>query len=94
MLGKLGELGGGIIDKIGGVKDRLLEKGAEMTADATMKAISGLGNVIIDLEGIFIIVAMIGIFLVIADHKKLGTKLSSGSILLYFLGRMLANVHK
>lgn len=42
---------------------------------------------IIELTPVFVVVAIIGVFLTMAGYKKLGTRMSSLSFLIYFILR-------
>lgn len=50
---------------------------------------SFLGSFGTELEPIFVVVAIIGVFLIMADFRKIGTKLTSGSILGYLACRVV-----
>ena len=53
------------------------------------KVIQGLGNGLIGLTPVFAGTCIIGIFLTIAGERKLGTKISSSSIVIYFLLKVI-----
>lgn len=53
------------------------------------KVIQSLGNGLIGLTPVFTGTCIIGIFLTIAGERKLGTKISSGSIVIYFLLKVI-----
>lgn len=53
------------------------------------KVIQSLGNGLIGLTPVFAGGCMIGVFLTIAGEKKLGTKISSLSIVIYFLLKVI-----
>ena len=53
------------------------------------KLIQGLGNVLIELTPVFAGACIIGVFITIAGEKKLGTKISSWSIIIYFLLKVI-----
>lgn len=55
----------------------------------TNKVIKGLGNGLIGLTPVFTGACIIGVFLTIAGERKLGTKISSGSIVIYFLLKVI-----
>lgn len=77
--GGLGEeLANGLISK--------LKEGVLWIGD---KVIQSLGNVLIELTPIFAGACIIGVFLTIAGEKKLGTKISSLSIVIYFLLKVI-----
>lgn len=44
-----------------------------------------IGNGLVQSTPIFIVVAMIGVYISMSGNRKLGTKISSGAILLYIL---------
>lgn len=75
------------------IKDWVINKSTELGSDMVVGVIGGTGNLIVSLEGVLIIIAIIGIYLVIANNKQLGTKLTSMSIFIYVLGKVLASVH-
>lgn len=45
----------------------------------------GIGNIALGGESLFVIAAMIGIYITMAGNKKLGTKISSISLISYVL---------
>ncbi|KJS81659.1 MAG: hypothetical protein JM58_16425 [Peptococcaceae bacterium BICA1-8] len=51
------------------------------------KISNGLGFAIKDLDGVLIIIAIIGVYFIMAGNKKLGTKITSGSIIVYAILR-------
>lgn len=53
------------------------------------KIVEGLGNGLIGLTPVFAGTCIIGVFLTIAGERKLGTKISSGSIVIYFLLKVI-----
>lgn len=53
------------------------------------KVIQSLGNGLIGLTPVFAGTCIIGVFLTIAGERKLGTKISSGSIVIYFLLKVI-----
>lgn len=53
------------------------------------KILGGLGTGLIGLTPVFAGACMIGVFLTIAGEKKLGTKISSLSIVIYFLLKVI-----
>lgn len=77
--GGLGEeLANGLISK--------LKEGVLWIGD---KILGGLGVGLIGLTPVFAGACMIGVFLTIAGEKKLGTKISSLSIVIYFLLKVI-----
>lgn len=54
------------------------------------KFVQGLGNGLIGLTPVFAATCIIGVFLTIAGEKKLGTRISSGSIVIYFLLKVIS----
>ena len=77
--GGLGEeLANGLISK--------LKEGVLWIGD---KVIQSLGNRLIGLTPVFAGTCIIGVFLTIAGERKLGTKISSGSIVIYFLLKVI-----
>lgn len=77
--GGLGEeLANGLISK--------LKEGVLWIGD---KILGGLGAGLIGLTPVFAGACMIGVFLTIAGEKKLGTKISSLSIVIYFLLKVI-----
>ena len=77
--GGLGEeLANGLISK--------LKEGVLWIGD---KVIQSLGNGLIGLTPVFAGACMIGVFITIAGEKKLGTKISSLSIVIYFLLKVI-----
>lgn len=77
--GGLGEeLANGLISK--------LKEGVLWIGD---KILGGLGIGLIGLTPVFAGACMIGVFLTIAGEKKLGTKISSLSIVIYFLLKVI-----
>lgn len=50
----------------------------------------GIGYTATQLEPVFVIIAMLGVFLMLFGAKKLGTKLTSVSILIYTLTRIIS----
>ncbi|MCM0648608.1 hypothetical protein NBE98_09505 [Clostridium swellfunianum] len=54
-----------------------------------LKVIAALANAG---EGMFILAAILGLFIVMMGNKKLGTKISSISIITYFIIRAVTNV--
>lgn len=54
--------------------------------ESTSKLLSGG---IVELTSVFVVVAIIGIFITMAGYRKLGTKMSSLSFLLYILLRVV-----
>lgn len=75
----------------------MLEKGIWLVANGFNQVIKwifnlsekGIGTVASEVEPIFIIVTMIGMFFVMFGLKSLGTKLTSISILGYLIARMV-----
>ena len=53
------------------------------------KVIQSLGNGLIGLTPVFAGTCIIGVFITIAGEKKLGTKISSWSIIIYFLLKVI-----
>ncbi|WP_298042445.1 hypothetical protein [uncultured Clostridium sp.] len=53
------------------------------------KIVQGLGSGLIGLTPVFTAICIIGVFLTIAGEKKLGTKISSLSIVIYFLLKVI-----
>ncbi|MEN8075767.1 hypothetical protein ABFP60_02330 [Clostridioides difficile] len=53
------------------------------------KILGGLGAGLIGLTPVFAGACMIGVFITIAGEKKLGTKISSLSIVIYFLLKVI-----
>lgn len=53
------------------------------------KVIGFIGSCGTELDGLFIVVAIIGVFLIMAGFKNLGTKFTSGSILGYVVCRVV-----
>lgn len=53
------------------------------------KIASTLSAGVIELTPVFVVVAIVGIFLTMAGFKKLGTRMSSLSFLIYFILRMV-----
>lgn len=53
------------------------------------KVVQGLGNGLIELTPVFAGICVIGVFLTIAGERKLGNKISSGSIVIYFLLKVI-----
>lgn len=53
------------------------------------KVIKSLGNGLIGLTPVFAGTCIIGVFLTIAGERKLGSKISSGSIVIYFLLKVI-----
>ncbi|CUN36289.1 hypothetical protein [Clostridium disporicum] len=77
--GGLGEeLANGLISK--------LKEGVLWIGD---KILGGLGAGLIGLTPVFAGACMIGVFITIAGEKKLGTKISSLSIVIYFLLKVI-----
>ena len=50
----------------------------------------GITIFICNFDGAFIIVAIVGIYLIMAGSKKLGTKLTSGAFILYLICKVIA----
>jgi len=50
----------------------------------------GIGYTTAQLEPVFVIIAMVGVFLILFGAKRLGTKLTSFSILVYTLTRIMS----
>lgn len=77
--------------------NKILDFLKSWTVDTTIDGLIAFGNVILKILGIlatkgeplFIIVAIIGLFIVMLGNKKLGTKISSISILSYYILRMV-----
>lgn len=67
----------------------LISKLKEGTLWIGDKILGGLGAGLIGLTPVFAGACMIGIFLTIAGERKLGTKISSGSIVIYFLLKVI-----
>lgn len=61
-----------------------------LLAESASNVAVGLGVSIIHLEGIFIVIDIVGVFLIMSGEKTWGTRLTSMSILIYFLGRVLS----
>ena len=53
------------------------------------KVIQSLGNGLIGLTPVFAGTCIIGVFRTIAGERKLGSKISSGSIVIYFLLKVI-----
>lgn len=53
------------------------------------KVIGFVGACGTDLDGLFIVVAIVGVFLIMAGFKNVGTKLTSGSILGYIVCKVV-----
>lgn len=53
------------------------------------KIVQGLGSGLIGLTPVFTAICIIGVFLTIAGEKKLGTRISSLSIVIYFLLKVI-----
>lgn len=62
------------------------------TATGVVCIISKSGQLILNCEGLLIITAMLGIYLVISGNKELGNKFTSLSILIFILGKVLSYV--
>lgn len=67
-------------------------KATEVATNESVNLITKMGKTIVDCEGILIIIALVGIYFTLANNKKLGTKLTSASILIYLLGVLLSHV--
>ena len=52
--------------------------------------VKGIAAFMINFDGAFIIVAIVGIYLIMAGSKKLGTKLTSGAFILYLICKVIA----
>lgn len=52
----------------------------------------GLGKIGDECTGLFIIVAIIGIYITMAGNKKLGTKVTSMDFIIYILLKAFSNV--
>jgi hypothetical protein len=81
MLGKLEEF----------VKNWTIDKAADgliLLGNGILKVLAALADAG---EGAFVIAAIIGLFITIMGNKKLGTKVSSISIITYFIIRAVTN---
>lgn len=63
---------------------------ASWTAKGVTTSIAGVGILLVQLEGVFIIVAIVGVYLVMSGHRSLGTKFTSLSILLFLIAEVLS----
>lgn len=70
--------------------DWLKTKAAELTASGLIATVAGLGKLALQFDDLLIIVAIIGVYFMIVGNKKLGTKITSGSILVYFLAEVMS----
>lgn len=63
----------------------------DITSKSTTELfLGGATSAALKYEGVFIIVAMLGIYLSMAGNRKWGNRLSSGSIVLYTILRVVA----
>lgn len=69
--------------------DWIKSKCAEIAGSGLLKTANGLGTLLVSLEGVYIIIAIIGVYFIVFGEKTWGTRLTSLSILLYLLGRVL-----
>lgn len=69
--------------------DWLKSKGVELAGKGVITTANGIGALLVSMEGIFVIIAIIGVYFIVFGEKKWGTRLTSLSILLYLLGRVL-----
>lgn len=70
--------------------DWLQSKVAELTASGLSATIAGIGKLVLQFDDLLIIVAIIGVYFMIAGSKKLGTKCTSISILIYFIAEVIS----
>ncbi len=68
---------------------KTVDKTTEVAETVAIETIHLIGEGIVGLEGILIIVAIIGVFLLMFGERKWGTRLTSISTLLYLMGRLL-----
>lgn len=72
--------------------DYVLNKVNEFFTWAAKGGVHGIGKLGMQCSDLFIIAAMIGIFLTMAGAKKKGTTTTSISIILYIIMKVLASV--
>lgn len=78
--------------KTAGALEWVVTKFSDLTAEGVTMVLAKTGMLIVNCEGLFIIVALIGVFFTLSGSRKTGTKITSASILLYMLGVLLSNV--
>jgi hypothetical protein len=69
--------------------DWLLGKAGEGVKLLFSTTADGIGYTALELEPIFIIIAMVGIFLILFGEKRWGTRLTSLSIITYTIARIM-----
>ena len=65
--------------------------GVATTSKAVIKWVSKNG---VSIDGIFVVVAICGIFVVMTGFRKVGTKMTSGSIVGYIICKVVSEVCK
>jgi len=65
-------------------------KAENLTTKGLSTTFSGIGKLVLQFDDLLIIVAIVGVYFMIVGNKKLGTKITSASILIYFLAEVLA----
>lgn len=71
------------------ITDELIGRAKEGILWVGDKILGGLGEGLIGLTPVFAGACIIGVFLTISGNRKLGTKISSGSIVIYLLLKVI-----
>lgn len=78
-------------DKINNMCDATIEKTLNNACLLGIKIIKGIVYILVQFDEVFIIIAMLGVFFMIFGNKKIGTKITSSSILIYTVLRMVVS---
>lgn len=63
----------------------IMEKVNGLISYLESSASQAIGGKILELAPIFVVITLVGIYISMSGNKKLGTKLSSGSVIIYLL---------
>jgi hypothetical protein len=70
--------------------DWVKSKVSEITTQGVITILAGTGKLLLQFDEVFLIVAMIGVYFIIFGNRKMGTKITSISTLLYFLAGVIS----
>lgn len=62
----------------------------ELTVKGVSVTLAGAGKLILQFYDLIIIVAIVGVYFMIFGNKKMGTRLTSLSMLIYFLAEVIS----
>lgn len=64
----------------------------EIAAKGIETSLVATGKLLLQFDDLILIIAIVGIYLIIFGNKKMGTRMTSLSILIYFLAEVMSNV--